>query len=203
MTPHTTTLDKAAITAVPVHPLLAERWSPRGFDPAHRLADDQLTALLEAARWAPSASNTQPWRFLVTRRGEPAFDRLAGLLTAGNRSWAPRASALVLVAAQTADEAGRARPWAMYDTGQAVAALNVQAQAYGLSMHQMGGFDADATRQEFALAANITPVVVIAIGQRDPEAELPEPLAARERAPRTRQSLPDLLLDAHRTGPAA
>lgn len=69
-------MRKTATTTVPVHPLLAERWSPRGFDQAHELADDRLTALLEAARWAPSAANSQPWRFGVTRRGEEAHARL-------------------------------------------------------------------------------------------------------------------------------
>ncbi|MDQ3611496.1 MAG: nitroreductase family protein, partial [Actinomycetota bacterium] len=107
---------KTAETAVPVHPLLAERWSPRGFSASHELADTDVTALLEAARWAPSSNNTQPWRFLVARRGEQDFEALAGLLSAGNRGWAPQASALVLVAAQTADETGRRRPWALYDT---------------------------------------------------------------------------------------
>ena len=102
-----------------MHPLLTTRWSPRGFDRDHTLDDRTLTALLEAARWAPSANNSQPWRFLVTRRGEEGFDALAEVLAAGNRTWAPAASALLLVAAQTTDETDRPRPWALYDTGQA------------------------------------------------------------------------------------
>jgi nitroreductase len=193
------TTARTAATAVPLHPLLAERWSPRGFDPAHRLGDEPLTALLEAARWAASASNSQPWRFLVARRGEPAFDRLAAVLAPGNRTWAPAASALVLVAAQTADDTGQPRPWALYDTGQAVAALTVQAGSEGLHVHQMGGFDSDAARQELELDALLTPVVVLAVGRLDPLAELPEPLATRERAPRTRLPLSALLLDDRRT----
>src|SRR4051812_11541197 len=108
----TSTTDvKTADTAAPVHPLLTKRWSPRGFDQNHVLDDDALTGLLEAARWAPSANNSQPWRFLVTRRGDEAFDRLAEVLAPGNRSWALAASALVLVAAQTTDETGQVRPW--------------------------------------------------------------------------------------------
>lgn len=102
-----TTLDKSADTSAALHPLLAGRWSPRGFDRNHRLDDEQITSLLEAARWTPSASNTQPWRFLVARRGEEAFEQIAELLAPGNRSWAPAASALLLVAAQTTDETGR------------------------------------------------------------------------------------------------
>ena len=186
---------KAASTTVPVHPLLAERWSPRGFDREHELGDEALTALLEAARWAPSSQNSQPWRFLVTRRGEDAHGRLFAALGPGNQAWAGAASSLVLVAARTADDGGPQR-WALYDTGQAVAALVTQAQADGLSVHQIGGFDTAAVRADFGLDSTLTPIVILAIGRRDGTAELPEPLAAREAAPRARRPLSDLLLPA-------
>ena len=130
------------------------------------------------------------------RRGEDAFARLLHVLAPGNRSWAHAASALVLVAAQIADDTGRPRPWALSDTGQAVAALNVQAEADGLSVHQMGGFDAGAARSEFDLDTGLVPPVVLAVGRRDPDAELPEPFAARERAPRSRERLEGLVLTA-------
>ena len=187
---------KVASTTVPVHPLVAERWSPRGFDRAHELGDQALTALLEAARWAPSSQNSQPWRFLVTRRGEDAHDRLFATLAPGNQAWAGTASALVLVAAQTVTDDGRPRRFALYDTGQAVATLVTQAQADGLSVHQMGGFDTAAVRAEFGLDETLTPVVILAIGRHDSSADLPEPFAAHEAAPRTRQSISDLLLPA-------
>ena len=128
--------------------------------------------------------------------GDDVFDSLLAVLAQGNRSWARSASVLVLVAAQTVDDVGRPRPWALYDAGQAVAALSVQAQADGLSVHQMGGFDADAVRARFDLDAALTPAVVLAVGRHDPAAELPEPLAARERAPRSREPLKALLLTA-------
>jgi nitroreductase len=185
---------KAASTTVPVHPLLAERWSPRGFDREHELGDEALTALLEAARWAPSSQNSQPWRFLVTRRGEDAHGRLFAALGPGNQAWAGVASALVLVAARTAAADGGPQRWALYDTGQAVAALVTQAQADGLSVHQIGGFDTAAVRADFGLDSTLTPIVILAIGRRDGTAELPEPLAAREAAPRARRPLGDLLL---------
>ncbi|GII77974.1 hypothetical protein Sru01_29560 [Sphaerisporangium rufum] len=185
---------KAADTAVPVHPLLAGRWSPRGFDPAHELDDHALLALLEAARWAPSAVNSQPWRFAVARRGEPAFAELLAALAPGNRSWAHTAGALVLVAARTTDAQGRSLPWAHYDAGQAVAALTLQAGHDGLSVHQMGGFDAAATRRVLGLPDTLAPLVILAVGRHDPRADLPAPLAERERAPRTRLPLADLLL---------
>ncbi len=188
-------MRKTASTTVPVHPLLAERWSPRGFDRAHDLDEEALTALLEAARWAPSAQNSQPWRFLVTRRGEQAHDELLATLAPGNQAWAGAASALVLVAARAAGDDGRPQPWALYDTGQAVAALVTQAQADGLAVHQMGGFDTDAVRAGFGLAEELTPVVILAVGRRD-SSGLPGPLAAREAAPRTRHPVSDLLLPA-------
>lgn len=189
-------MRKTASTSVPVHPLLAERWSPRGFDSAHELSDQALTALLEAARWAPSAQNTQPWRFLVTRRGEQAHGRLFSALAPGNRAWAGAASALILVAARTEGDDGGHQPWALYDTGQAVAALVTQAQANGLAVHQMGGFDIAAVRAEFGLSDALTPVVVLAIGLRGSTTDLPEQLAERETAPRTRRPVSDLLLPA-------
>jgi nitroreductase len=187
-------MRKTADTVVPIHPLLSERWSPRGFDRDHQVGDDDLAALLEAARWAPSTGNSQPWRFLVTRRDEHAHGQLFAALHPGNQEWAGAAGALILVAARTTADDGTPRPFALYDTGQAVASLVTQAQAHGLAAHQMGGFDSAAVRDTFGLDDGLTPVVIIAVGRADPDAELPEHLAARETAPRTRHSVSDLLL---------
>ncbi len=181
-------------TAPELHGLLAERRSPRGFATDRPVEAETLGVLLEAARWAPSANNTQPWRFGVARRGEPAFEALAAALAPGNHVWARHAGALILLAAQTVGEDGRERPWAVYDTGQAAAHLTVQAQAEGLAVHQMGGFDPAAAAEVFELGDDLRPVVVLAVGWHDPEADLPEPLASRERAPRVRRPLQDLLL---------
>jgi nitroreductase len=179
-----------------LHPLLSERWSPRGFDTSHRLPEAQLTALLEAARWSPSANNTQPWRFVVTQRGEAGFERLVSTLSGNNRRWAGRASALLLVLAETADETGTPRTYGLYDTGQAVAHLVTQAQAEGLSTHQMGGFDKAAAAAEFGVDPRFTPVVVIAVGRRQDDHDLPDDLAAREGATRQRRPLDELVLPA-------
>lgn len=188
------TVRKPASTTAPLHPLLAERWSPRGFDPAHALAEHEIVALLEAARWAPSANNSQPWRFLVTLREDDAFDLLLDTLAPGNQAWAHAAAALILVAAQGTDDSGQLRRWAHYDTGQAVAALGLQAEALGLRVHQMGGFDAARARSEFDLDSSVEPLVVVAVGRHDPGADLPDQLAAREDAPRSREPLDSLLL---------
>jgi len=187
-------MRKTANTAVPVHPLLSERWSPRGFDLHHQVSDGDVTALLEAARWAASAGNSQPWRFAVTRRGERAHGQLFDALHPGNQEWAGAAGALILVAAEIAGADGTPRPWALYDTGQAVASLTTQAQAHGLATHQIGGFDSAAVRDAFGLDDTLTPVVVVAVGRADPDAVLPERLAGRETAPRTRRPVSDLLL---------
>jgi nitroreductase len=187
-------MDKLAATQVPLHPLLAGRWSPRGFDRAHALEPAQLTALIEAARWAPSANNTQPWRFLVANRGDEAFDDLFGVLYPGNQQWAGAASALILVAAEIVDVDGNARAFALYDTGQAVANLVAQAVHEDLSVHQMGGFDRAAAVTRFALPDGVEPVVVIAVGRHDPDAPLSETFAERERAPRVRRPAEELLL---------
>src|SRR3954453_8431823 len=188
------TAQKTAATSVPLHPLLAQRWSPRGLAADHELGQRSVLALLEAARWAPSANNSQPWRFLVAHRAEEAFTRLLGSLAPGNRSWAHAASALVLVAAQTVDDTGRPRPWALFDTGQAVATLSVQAEAEELGVHQMGGLEVAAAHREFDLEATLSPLVVLAVGRRDPDAELPEGLAARGSAPRRREPPEGLML---------
>jgi nitroreductase len=192
--PRSQPIAKSAAAAVPLHPLLAERWSPRGFDTTHELTRKQLLALLEAARWAPSASNTQPWRFAVATRGTVEFEAVLTALARGNQAWAHAASGFIIVAAETTSPDGSPRPWAVYDTGQAVAHLSVQAEHEGLAVHQLGGFDRDRLTDLLALPSNLTPLVVVAIGQRDAGAQLPEPLAVREAAARERRPLIELLI---------
>lgn len=185
---------RTAETSTPLHPLLATRWSPRAFNPEHRMSAGETDALLEAARWAPSASNTQPWRFLVAHRGDANFSLIQEHLAPANKIWAWRASMLVLAAAQQIDDEGKALPWALYDTGQAMSALTVQAHSQNLVVHQMGGFDADGLRRALSFDEGLTPVVVAAVGLHDSTVELTEKLAERERAPRARLPLENLLL---------
>ncbi len=187
------TIEKSAATAVPLHELLAQRWSPRAFDPQHELTEHQERALLEAARWAPSASNSQPWRFVVTRRGTAEFDAVLGTLAGGNQVWAQAASALLVVAAETENAQGAPQPWALYDTGQAVAHLSVQAEHEGLAVHQMGDFDRERLAGVLA-SGGVTPMVVVALGRRGEHSLLPEPFAGRETADRDRLPLEQLML---------
>lgn len=187
-------LAKTADTTVPIHPHLANRWSPRGFAATHVLSDDDVNALLEAARWTPSCSNTQPWRFIVARRGDATFQRIVGNLKPNNQTWAQVASLLIVVCAVTTDDDGKPQRWAEYDAGQAIATLTVQATEMGLHVHQMAGFEVDGMRSTFELPEQLTPITVVAVGEFDPEADLPEVLAERERAPRQRLSVAELLI---------
>ena len=190
-------LDRAAQTDVPILDVLAERWSTRVFDAQAPIDEEALRAAFEAARWSPSANNTQPWRFVLARRGTDAHARIVESLGGFNQGWAPAAGALFVVLAETADAEGNARPWATYDAGQAAAFFTVEAHARGLATHTMGGFSADQLRAAFDIDPRFTPVTVIAVGAFGDPAAADEAVRAREAAPRTRRPLADsLLLDA-------
>lgn len=186
-------VDAPSREASALHPLLADRSSPRAFDTAVEVSPQQLGLLLEAARWAPSASNTQPARFLVGRRGDATFDALFATLMPGNQSWAGDAAALILVAAETEDAEGAARRWAVYDAGQAAAHLTVEAAALGLAVRQMGGFVAADLPP---LPEHVTPVVVLAVGVPQAPELIPVDHPARRLGARSRRPLDALLLDA-------
>lgn len=175
-----------------LHPLLADRHSPRAFDADATVTAEQLGLLLDAARWAPSASNTQPWRFLAGRRGDRAFTALLGALAPANREWARDAGALVLVAAETEDVEGRPRRWAVYDAGQAAAHLTAEASALGLSVRQMGGFVAADLP---ALPEHVTPLAVVAVGLPLSPERIPDGHPATKLPARSRRPLGELLLD--------
>ena len=179
----------------PIHELLAQRWSPRGFDASRDVSPADLSSLLEAARWGASGGNTQPWRVLVARRGSEDHARVFATLAPGNQLWAGAAPLLIVMLAKTAFPDGKPHPSAEYDAGHAAALLSIQAEALGLSVHQMGGFDKPRLAEEFGLDADLLPKAVIAVGYLDPVADLPEQLAARERAPRTRMALSEFILN--------
>ncbi len=176
-----------------LHPLVAERTSPRSFSPSHRLDDATALALLEAARWAPSAMNHQPWRFALARRGTQLHARLLGALVEGNRRWACDASALVVALAERHRD-GRPMGTADYDLGLSVAQLVLQTHAHGLAAHQMGGFDRAAVRELLDAPDGLEPVVVVAVGERAHPDRLPEDLRARETAVRQRRPLEQTVL---------
>ncbi len=190
-------MTKLARTSIPVHEFIAERWSPRSFDAKAVLEQDQVVAMLEAARWAPSANNLQPWRFAVTLRNSAEFNAVLATLMPGNRTWAHRASALVLAAADSTTPNGTANRWAPYDVGLAVSLLTVQAHAMSLHVHQMGGFDRAVVSELFHLPESIEPLVILAIGTVGEAEQLAEgPLREREVSARNRKPLEELVLTA-------
>lgn len=190
-------MKKTSTTAYPIHPLLAERWSPVAF--ADRGVDaETLGSLLEAARWAPSSYNEQPWRFLVGTRAADArgFERLADCLVEGN-AWARRAPVLILSVASLAFERnGKPNRHALHDVGLAAQNLSVQAEALGLSTHQMAGFDAERARTSCGIPEGFEPVAMIAVGYRAEGDAVPEALRAREAAARSRRALEEVAMGA-------
>lgn len=173
------------------HPIIepiAQRWSPRAF--AERpVADETLLSLFEAARWAPSSRNEQPWRFIVGRQGrDDAWALLLECLDQGNRRWAQHAPVLILTAASlTHARSGRPNRWAWHDVGLATSNLLVQATALGLHAHPMAGYSAERARALLGIPEDFEPVTAIAVGYLgDPDA-LPDDLRATETRPRTRR----------------
>lgn len=188
-------MSKSAQNIHPIHELLKHRWSPRSFSP-RPVEPEKLLSLFEAARWSPSGGNTQPWAFLITRSAEPeAHERLLSALGERNRLWARHAPVLVLSLARTEREDGKPNPYALYDLGQAVAHLSIEAEAVGLRVHQMAGFDPQKARELFSIPAGYQPATVFAIGyQGDPE-NLPDEQREREIAPRARKPLEEFVFE--------
>jgi nitroreductase len=179
------------VTDVPeLMPLLRERRSVRTYDESHELGGELLT-LLEAARWAPSAGNSQPWAFLVGRRGDEAHRTFVPLLAPSVRRWAPAASALLFALHQVAsgpeDDAPLYSDYAAYDLGQAVAQLTVQATALGLSCHQFAAFDHDGLAAACDVPSYWMVTTGIAVGLG----------VAADLAPRTRRTLSEIAYGGH------
>ncbi len=183
-------VEKLAETQVPIHELIQRRWSPRAFSD-RPVEPAKILALFEAARWAASASNEQPWAFVVaTQEDRKNFEALAGVLVDFNRAWADKAPVLILTLAHIRFEKdGKPNRYAFYDLGQAAANLSLQATALGLATHSMAGFNVEAARERFAVPEGWEPVSVIAIGYPGSPDSLSEKLRQRETAQRQRKPL--------------
>jgi nitroreductase len=177
--------------------VIQRRWSPRAFDPGREVSEADLGRLFEAARWAPSSGNEQPWRFIVTTpTGSPeAFASLAGSMNERNQAWALAAPVLILVAVRTTIErTGNANAHAWYDTGQAVGFLSLQATEMGLSTRQMAGFNHDLARAACAVPAPFEPVVLVAVGYAgDPDVLTVPVHRETETQPRQRRPISDFV----------
>lgn len=173
---------------------ITKRWSPRAYDPREP-SDEQLEELFEAARWAMSCFNDQPWVYIVTRRSEGRIhdDAVAGLVEA-NRVWAAAAPVLgYSLARSNFAQTGKPNKHAWHDVGAASAIMSIQAAHMGLMVHQMAGILPEVVRERFAVPAELDVVAGFTIGwPGDPET-LPEPLRTRELAPRVRKPLAEVL----------
>jgi nitroreductase len=191
-------LDKPAQTATHVTPLIRERWSPRAFQ-TKPVSKTDLTAVLEAARWAASCNNGQPWRFIVATSDDAAAHAaaLAGF-NARNQRWTKTAPVLVFVCARKTFEAnGNPNPHSWYDTGAAVAQFTLEAQARGLRVHQAAGIEREVVRKTYGVPDDVDIIVGFALGyQGDPDS-LPEELPGREREARARKPLGEIAYAGH------
>ena len=187
-------LKKPAQTSRPIHDLLARRWSTRAFDAAKPVSREQLIALLEAGRWAPSCNGDEPWRYLIWDKSrDPAgWQKAFDILSENNRKWVMNVPLLMLSCSGSIFGAtGKPNRWGQHDTGAASVSMALQATAMGLMVHQMGGFDADKARAAFGIPAEYTPMAMIAVGYQASADVLDEETKAKELKPRGRKLLAD------------
>jgi nitroreductase len=183
------------VTEPPLHPLLSRRWSPTTFDAGYELGAGDVEVLLEAARWAPSAGNSQPWAFLVARRGDGVHARLLPYLAPSAARWAPTASLLAVNLCHRFVEGSdwEFSEFALYDLGQAVAHMTVQAQALGLFVRQFRAFDQAGISAEFGVPDHWQVTSMSAVGRLPPGVPPPGEVPAdpsRQRRPLTEITWP-------------
>lgn len=183
-------MDKPAPTRHPVHPFVVSRWSPRALSPAP-IDEEVLRSLFEAARWAPSAYNEQPWSWIVATHDEPGeHAKLLSCLVESNQIWAERAPILAIaIARDSFAKNGKPNAHAGHDVGQASAWLTVEATARGLVVHQMAGILPDKIRELYGVPEGWTPLTAIGIARHGDIALLPDRMQGMERAPRERRPL--------------
>jgi nitroreductase len=191
-------MQKPAPSDFPVHELIRERWSPRAFADKS-VPQNVLRSIFEAARWAPSSYNEQPWAYLVaTRDDKDTFQKMLSVLVQFNADWAKGAPVLALAVSELTFANNNApNRNAYYDTGAASAQLSVEATAHGLSVHQMAGFDPEKARQVFGIPVGWEAIAALAIGYPGDPASLPQQLKDREMAPRTRKPISEFVMSGH------
>jgi nitroreductase len=183
-------MSKIALTDHPIQQALSHRWSPYAY--AERpVADEDLRSLFEAARWAASAYNEQPWRYLVARRSDgEQYDRVLSCLVEANQAWAKQAPVLVItVVAETYARNGKPNRGAPHDVGLAAGNLCAEATARGLHVHQMGGILPDRARELFDIPEGFRAITGLAIGYAADPADLDAETRAKETSPRSRRPL--------------
>jgi nitroreductase len=191
-------IDKTAETKYPVETVIQKRWSPLAFSP-QPIEPEKICQVLEAARWAASSYNEQPWSFIVATQDNPEeFNRLLGCLAEGNQEWAKAAPVLMLsVAKLYFEKTGEENRHALHDVGAAGANLALEATALGLVIHQMAGFDVGKATETYGVPDGYAPVAAIALGYPGNPHTLSERLQQRESSPRTRKSLTQFVFSGH------
>lgn len=190
--------ENSRLPAHPIDPIFTERWSPRAFSP-EEISQEELLTLFEAARWAPSAYNSQPWRFIYARRGTAHFDTLLGALIPFNQSWAQRAAALVFVVSNSvlrspgSDKDVPSHSHS-FDAGAAWASLAFQATRLGWHTHGMTGVDFDRAFADLGVPPGYRVEAAVAIGRLGDKSLLPEGLQARE-VPSDRKPLSEIIFE--------
>jgi nitroreductase len=177
-----------------IHKLITDRWSPVAFD-SRKVKYDTLRLLFEAAKWAPSGRNAQPWRFIYATSDMPDYKLLLSLLTEKNQVWASTAPMLVLPLAQVISTyKNRPNRLAFYEAGMAVGNLLLQATHMGLMVHQMGGYDVERAKEDLVIPTRYEPMAMMAIGYKGDVAQLPDSVAAWEKRKRTRNEISKFLV---------
>ncbi len=185
-------IEKPAQTSIEINELSKKRWSPRSYDANRPVSRQQILSLCEAARWAPSCYNDQPWKFIICDKftNKDAYDKLFSCLVELNQGWAVNAPVLIaVVATNNFSFNGKENRWAQYDCGAAAVTLAYEAVNQGLVIHQMGGFDAEKLMKEFSIPDDHTPMAVIAVGYQSEIEKLSEQYQKTEKAERSRRPL--------------
>jgi nitroreductase len=188
-------MDKPAPVEYPVHELIRNRWSPRAFSDKP-VSPEVLRSLFEAARWAPSSNNEQPWAYiLATKDDRENFEKSLGALVEFNANWAKNAPVLAIAVAELAFAKNNApNRNAQYDVGAASMQLCLEATARGLVVHQMAGFDPETAKEAYNIPQGWEPIAAMAIGYPGDASSLPEPYQSRENAPRTRKPISEFVM---------
>jgi len=188
-------MKKTAETSAPLLTEIAERWSPRAYDTTYEVSKEDLTSILEAGRWAPSASNLQPWRFSVVTRGEELHTAIVEQSMSGfNAAWVPNASHVIFISVPAITQDGNPYPIAWFDAGLAAQNMMIQTEELGLAAHPIGGMVHDEMRKVLGLADNLDPIMAMTIGKRADASVLEGPAYEREIAPRVRLELDEIVL---------
>jgi nitroreductase len=187
-------VQKTRTLTYDINHVIVNRWSPRSFVDAE-IGDKELFSLFEAARWAPSSSNSQPWRFIYAKRNSKSWNNIFNLLVDFNKKWCADASVLVvIVSRKNFENNGQPSITHQFDTGAAWENLAIQAVSQGLITHAMAGFDYEKARQGLEVPDDYQVIAMIAIGKRGPKEKLSSELQARE-IPNTRKSLTEIVME--------